>query len=286
MHLTRRVLLIAAASALAATGIASPSMAADPTRSVSELVALQASLDTGIRGTAWYVDPTAHQVVIQIDQSVSAASIKALQSSTSELGRAARIVRVNGVFQTYISGGDAIYGGQYRCSLGFNVKRGGADYFLTAGHCGNIANTWYSNSSHTTVLGNTFGSSFPGNDYAIVQYTNGSITKSGTVGGQDITTAANPTINERVSRRGSTTGTRTGRVQANGVTVHYSDGTTVSGLTQTNVCAEGGDSGGPFYDGSKALGLTSGGSGNCTFGGTTFFQPVLEALNAYGASVF
>ncbi|MFI8404604.1 serine protease, partial [Streptomyces sp. NPDC085463] len=30
----------------------------------------------------------------------------------------------------------------------------------------------------------------------------------------------------------------------------------------------------------------SGGSGNCSSGGTTFFQPVTEALSAYGVSVF
>ncbi len=38
--------------------------------------------------------------------------------------------------------------------------------------------------------------------------------------------------------------------------------------------------------GSTALGLTSGGSGNCRTGGTTFFQPVAEALNAYGFVVY
>jgi streptogrisin B len=60
----------------------------------------------------------------------------------------------------------------------------------------------------------------------------------------------------------------------------------LSGLIQTNVCAEPGDSGGPLYDGTRALGLTSGGSGDCTSGGTTFFQPVREAANAYGVSVY
>ncbi|MET7875295.1 serine protease, partial [Streptomyces cyaneofuscatus] len=34
-----------------------------------------------------------------------------------------------------------------------------------------------------------------------------------------------------------------------------------------------------------ALGLTSGGSGNCRTGGTTFYQPITEALSAYGATV-
>ncbi|WP_241780208.1 trypsin-like serine protease, partial [Streptomyces wadayamensis] len=52
-----------------------------------------------------------------------------------------------------------------------------------------------------------------------------------------------------------------------------------------NVCAEPGDSGGALFAGSTALGLTSGGSGNCSSGGTTFFQPVTEALSAYGVSI-
>jgi hypothetical protein len=56
----------------------------------------------------------------------------------------------------------------------------------------------------------------------------------------------------------------------------------VSGLIQTTVCAEPGDSGGPLYAGSTALGLTSGGSGDCTSGGTTFFQPVTKALATLG----
>ena len=60
----------------------------------------------------------------------------------------------------------------------------------------------------------------------------------------------------------------------------------MSGMIQTNVCAEPGDSGGPLYDGTKALGITSGGSGNCRSGGTTFYQPVREAANVYGVTVY
>jgi streptogrisin C len=65
----------------------------------------------------------------------------------------------------------------------------------------------------------------------------------------------------------------------------------VYGLIRTNVCAEPGDSGGSLVSnpgsGVKvaALGMTSGGSGNCTSGGTTFFQPVTEALSVYGLSL-
>jgi streptogrisin D len=51
------------------------------------------------------------------------------------------------------------------------------------------------------------------------------------------------------------------------------------------VCAEPGDSGGSLFDGDTALGLTSGGSGDCASGGETFFQPVTEALSATGAQI-
>ena len=70
------------------------------------------------------------------------------------------------------------------------------------------------------------------------------------------------------------------------VTVRYQGGGTVRGMIQTTVCAEPGDSGGALYAGSTALGLTSGGSGDCRTGGTTFFQPVREAANAYGVTIY
>lgn len=56
-------------------------------------------------------------------------------------------------------------------------------------------------------------------------------------------------------------------------------------LTRTTVCAEPGDSGGSFISGSQAQGVTSGGSGNCTSGGATYFQPVNPILDAYGLTL-
>jgi hypothetical protein len=40
-----------------------------------------------------------------------------------------------------------------------------------------------------------------------------------------------------------------------------------------------------LFDGSTAVGLTSGGSGDCSSGGQTSFRPVTEALAAYGVSI-
>ncbi len=71
---------------------------------------------------------------------------------------------------------------------------------------------------------------------------------------------------------------------ATNATVNFAEGT-VTGMIQTSVCAEPGDSGGPLFASNTALGLTSGGSGDCRTGGVTFFQPVTEALQAFDAEV-
>ena len=155
-------------------------------RSGADLDRLMARLDTGVTGTAWSVDPTSNQVVIDVDTTVKGAALSRLQAAVAASKGAARIERMNGELRRTISGGDAIYGGGYRCSLGFNVRSGSTYYFITAGHCTNLATTWYSNSARTQVLGTRTGTSFPTNDYGIVRYTS-SVSHPGAVGGMDIT---------------------------------------------------------------------------------------------------
>ncbi|MEU6810736.1 S1 family peptidase [Streptomyces sp. NPDC046831] len=288
---TRRTRLIAIASGLvAAAAIAVPSANASDTATFSSAQLTNASdsvLKADIPGTAWAVDSKTNRVVVTVDSTVSQAEIAQIKEQAGANAGALTIKRTPGKFNKLISGGDAIYASSWRCSLGFNVQdNSGNYYFLTAGHCTDGAGTWWSNSSHTTTLGTTAGSSFPGNDYGIVRYTNSSVAKSGSVGSQDITSAATPSVGTTVYRRGSTTGTHSGRVTALNATVNYGGGDIVYGLIQTTVCAEPGDSGGPLYGGTTAYGLTSGGSGNCSSGGTTFFQPVTEALSAYGVHVY
>jgi streptogrisin B len=236
---------------------------------------------SGVAGISWYTDAAAGRVVVTADSSVSSAELATLKRAAGAHAAGLRINRTSGVFTPLLSAGDAIYGGKYRCSLGFNVVSGSTYYFLTAGHCGKLADTWYTNSGHTTLIGPTVNFSFPGNDYALVRYDNISLTHPGGY------TVADAFVGESVTRKGSTTGTHSGTVTALNVSVRYvgHPGGTVSGLIQTTVCAEGGDSGGPLYDGTKALGLTSGGSGDCSSGGTTFFQPVREAANAYSVTI-
>ncbi|MBA6438037.1 MULTISPECIES: S1 family peptidase [Streptomyces] len=288
----RRIALIAATSALVAgTALAAPAAYAgsDGARTFSAAEAKSASsavLEADVAGTAWYVEKGTNKLVVTADSTVSQSEIAKIKNTAGSNADAIEVKRTSGKIQKLISGGDAIYASSWRCSLGFNVRNSsGANYFVTAGHCTDGAGTWWSNSGHTTTIGPTAGSSFPTNDYGLVRYS-GSVTPQGTVGSQDITSAANPTVGQTVTRRGSTTGIHSGRVTALNATVNYGNGDVVYGMIQTTVCAEPGDSGGPLYAGSTALGLTSGGSGNCTSGGTTFFQPVVEALNAYGVSVY
>ncbi|MEU2157954.1 S1 family peptidase [Streptomyces sp. NPDC019396] len=288
----RRSRLLALTTGLvAAAALAVPTASADEaprTFSASQLsAASDAVLEADVAGTAWHIDTATNTLVVTADSTVSRAELAQIRQSAGVNAGALRIERAPGAFRKLISGGDAIYTSSWRCSLGFNVRdRAGTTYFLTAGHCTDGAGTWYSNSSRTTALGPTAGSSFPVNDYGLVRYTNTSISKPGTVGSVDITSAANATVGMSVTRRGSTTGTHSGTVTGLNATVNYGGGDIVYGMIRTNVCAEPGDSGGSLYSGSRAIGLTSGGSGNCTSGGTTFFQPVTEALSAYGVSVY
>ncbi|MET9956512.1 S1 family peptidase [Streptomyces sp. NPDC006339] len=280
---------------VAASVLAAPTSSAQPTdtfrATTAELAAAsEAVLDADVPGSAWYTDPATGKVVVTVDSTVSEAEVATLRRAAGAHAKSLKIERTPGRINKLIAGGQAIYAGGGRCSLGFNVRSGSTYYALTAGHCTNIASTWYTNSANTTVLGTRTGSSFPNNDYGIIRHSNASAADgrvylyNGSY--RDITAAGNAYVGQSVQRSGSTTGLRGGTVTGLNATVNYGNGDIVYGLIQTNVCAEPGDSGGALFSGTTALGLTSGGSGNCSSGGTTFFQPVTEALSAYGVSVF
>ncbi|MEU1867391.1 S1 family peptidase [Streptomyces gardneri] len=284
MRNTRTRLLAVVAGIAAVTAVGLPGAQAAPApgpAGAAQLARADAAVDAaGVGGTAWYVDRASGRVVVTADSTVTDAGIAKIRAAAGADAGALRVQRTSGVFTPLLGAGDAIYGSGYRCSLGFNVRSGSTYYFLTAGHCGNVVNTWYTSSAQSTLIGATVGSSFPGNDYALVRYDNASL---GHTGGF---TAADAYVGESVKRSGSTTGTRSGTVTGLDATVRYSGGGTVRGMIQTNVCAEPGDSGGALYDGTKALGITSGGSGNCSTGGTTFYQPVPEALAKYKVALY
>ncbi|MYV56380.1 trypsin-like serine protease [Streptomyces sp. SID3212] len=248
--------------------------------------ASDAVLAADVPGTAWYTDRANGELVVTADSTVSAAEIASIRRAAGADAGALRVERTPGTLSRLISGGDAVYAPGRRCTVGFNVRSGTTYYFLTAGHCTEGSPPWYADPAHTISIGPTVGTSFPGNDFGLVRYDNPAVPHPGTVGTVDITGAANATVGMSVTRLGSTTGVHSGTVTGLNATVNYGGGDVVSGLIRTTVCAEPGDSGGPLHSAGRAIGLTSGGSGNCTSGGTTYFQPVTEALSAYGVSVY
>ncbi len=228
--------------------------------------------------TGWYVESSSDSVVVttapgtapQADEFVRKSGVEAKAVRVVESPEAPRPL-------ADIVGGNPYTNGSARCSVGFPVDGG----FVSAGHCGRVGEA-------TTKPGGTFAvSSYPTNDYSYVQvpeaiprprvnnYEGGSVPVAG---------SAEAVEGTSVCRSGATTGWQCGTVQARNQTVRYPQGT-VDGLTRTDVCAEAGDSGGSFLSGDQAQGVTSGGSGDCSAGGTTYFQPINEVLNTLGVDL-
>ncbi|MFF7178118.1 alpha-lytic protease prodomain-containing protein [Streptomyces sp. NPDC008121] len=241
-----------------------------------------------IPGTAWATDPVTNKVVVTADRTVTGAKLTKLQEVVKNLGGKAELKRTAGEFKPFAAGGDAIHSGGGRCSLGFNVVKDGAPHFITAGHCGETGSEW-SDSAGGAAIGSMVDSQFPGNDFALVKYSGDTAHPSEVNlyngSAQAITKAGDATVGMQVQRSGSTTQVHDGEVTGLDATVNYGNGDVVEGLIQTSVCAEPGDSGGSLFAGDTAIGLTSGGSGDCSSGGETFFQPVTEALATFGAEI-
>ncbi len=282
----------AAAAVTAAGAVAAQGQ--DPDTVMNRLNSAAAADPAGRSGTAsvpasvtsWYVDEAAGQVVVE-----GTVPAEAQAFATAAAGDQAGLVRVQKVTQkprlfANIVGGSAIYsasGG--RCSVGFSARSGSTTFVITAGHCTELGGSWQG--SNRTALGSVSGTSFPGNDYGTIRVTNtaGWTGSSQVAGTQSVLGATVAAVGASTCRSGSTTGYRCGTIQSRNQTVNYGGGDIVSGLTRTSACAEPGDSGGSFVAGRQAQGMTSGGSGNCRTGGTTFYQPVQEALSAYGLTL-
>lgn len=268
---------IAAGIAIALSALAGPPAAAEPDRPTStELAAVHAAVDAAdVDGVAWYTDQSLGKVVATVDATVTAAERERVRDAAGSDPDALTVRRTEGTFRLLLGSGDAIHGSGTHCSVGFNVHNSTARGLLTAGHCGDQADTWYVDQDETLLVGPTVDSRYPDNDHALVRYDNTSLKHPGGY------TAGDASVGRHVTRDGAASGTHTGTVTALDVSVKYEGGDTMHGMIETDVCAEPGDSGGALYDGSTALGITSGGSGDCSSGGYSFYQPVKEALHTH-----
>ncbi|MFB7248456.1 S1 family peptidase [Streptomyces populi] len=241
------------------------------------------ALDAPAGVGGWHVDPRANSVVVDVvsahkdDNDVRAFVTRARAAGPVTVRQTAGTPRT---FAAGTVGGDPYYTGNVRCSIGFSVYGG----FVTAGHCaqpGAGVRGW-----DGSYIGNFQGSSFPDNDYAWVNVGSGWWTVPvvlgwGTVSDQLVRGSGEAPVGASICRSGSTSHWHCGTVLAKNETVNYSQGA-VHQMTKTSVCAEPGDSGGSFISGDQAQGVTSGGWGNCSSGGQTWYQPVNEILNRYG----
>ncbi len=235
----------------------------------------------------WYPDLASDTVIIEATDTAGAESLIETAGVDAD---AVQVEATDEVPQLYadIVGGDAYYMGGGRCSVGFAVTdSSGNDGFVTAGHCGTVGTS--AESEDGSGSGTFAESIFPGNDAAFVQSTsNWTVTNlvnmysSG--GTQSVGGSSQAPVGSAVCRSGSTTGWHCGSIEARGQSVSYPEGT-VNDMTRTDVCAEPGDSGGSFISDDQAQGMTSGGSGNCTSGGTTYYQEVGPALSTWGLSL-
>jgi len=291
--------------------------------SLAALDAAKAQLDSQLarNGKApkgvysWAVDLPSNSVIVGVapgaeDAAVDFVARSGLDSNTVRFETLAEAPQR----RTTIQGGRGYLrnpgdGYLYACSVGFSVTKGTTLGFATAGHCGNVGEVVYNEDSQWTPgvrLGSFAASSMPddnetGPDRGWVQvdsnhtlaasvygYGNGDVNVAGS------TEAA---VGAALCRSGRTSSWRCGAIRSKNVTVSYVDDAgnpdgTVTGLTQTTACSEGGDSGGSFITGAgQAQGVLSGGSGSCkglqgrTGGGNSYYSPINPILSAYSLTL-
>ncbi|ALG07161.1 hypothetical protein AOZ06_09710 [Kibdelosporangium phytohabitans] len=238
--------------------------------------------------SAWYVDPATNSVVIEARKEPAAEAFVDKAKGSGELVRIEWTDRGPRVLADVV-GGRGYTIGDSRCSIGFAATGpAGTKHFVTAGHCTAAGGLVLSDGLE---LGRVNAGTFDTDgDFGLVDVTDPAAQATPSVdtrdGGPITVTGTEPApIGASVCRSGVASGFRCGEITGIDETVNYGDGKIVRGLTRTSVCAEPGDSGGPFVSGTQAQGVTSGGIGDCASNGSTFFQPIVEAATKLGVSV-
>lgn len=193
--------------------------------------------------------------------------------------------------------------------MAFNPANRADHYLLVAGHCGPTGSDWIAWRPATgyetigEVIGRIYGA---WGDYATIH---ANLQWYGTAQpwivrwnpDQTVHTQSYGLIDRGHSfdgmfgcKMGRSRPIHCGTVLRHGIAVGYRDGTTVGGLTETNACTIGGDSGGPWVSNSYAYGITSGGNspnegaGPCTDNVNTqrhWYAEVMDAEALLGVRI-
>ncbi|MGP4083205.1 S1 family peptidase [Streptomyces sp. KR55] len=270
--------------------------------SMKELKAVHAQLDRlgWIGNTSWGVDPSSNQVSVGIHDGVPAADRARIEAVAAAHPGAVRIERLSGTLreaETPLHGGMMINNGSGSyCSAGFNVQGNtGNKYLLTAGHCARGNDNWYVGEGSTRIGTVIDWNDRPG-DWAVIDYRNADVTPYGTIRFRDgtisqIDRSRYPDDGETVRRTGATSQDMSGTVLQVDTTVNFGGGITREHMIETTLCLRSGDSGGPLFIGTTALGITSGAfelDAPCSDSvvGRSYYYPFQRLLDAKSMSVY
>jgi hypothetical protein len=179
---------------------------------------------------------------------------------------------------TPIGGGSVLSTlGGGRCTAGFAATSGETGYLIAGPGCPN---------GDLYIGGVLVGPSTASPGYSVVEVTNTAawtlvpwVDGTVTIGG-----STPAPIGGTVCLIDTRTGTRCGAVTAVNQTISFPEGV-ITGLTRTNICLEPGGGAVAYLSGDQAQGTPVGGSGSCSSGGVSYFQPVNPILSAYGLTL-
>ncbi|GHJ46855.1 hypothetical protein Cs7R123_41970 [Catellatospora sp. TT07R-123] len=288
----------AAAARARAAGAVPHLVARGPADLARILARVRAVVGTGVAGVyGWGADVRANDVTVNVDTTrqtaATAAALAALRAvdgvrlvfTTSAPRQQAGDVRTGSPWWP---------GSESNCSVGFPATdSSGGKHFLTAGHCTNDVNqpaygaSGQQNRLGTSNVGGSRSVNGREGDMGVVAVTETGWNLSASVNTWDqpaitLTGSAEAMVGDRVCHSGNTSKWQCGVVKYTHKAVDYGGGLVIEDLTWTTACSLGGDSGGGWLLGDKAVGLHDGGPSQCVSnpsdGELSMFQPVNEAL--------
>ncbi|WP_175488989.1 S1 family peptidase [Lysobacter sp. cf310] len=268
----------------------------------SRIPGISKPLAEGIQ--SWHVDPQSNTVVVALAPGATEAGIDFVAASGADIDtvRFKTAESREELLVQNVAGGNpygytAADGNFYAraCSVGFSVTQGPHIGFATAAHCGapnryvNHGGEWI---GHFSRLDNAFDSAwvavFPGHN--MMPYVNDYFAFGALI---PIRGSAETPLGGAVCRSGYKTGYRCGHIRAKNVTVFIPGFGTTRGMTESDACAGKGDSGGAWFSGDQAQGVTSSGQmngqdNNCGVPANqrvTRFAPINPLLQRYGLTL-
>ncbi len=199
-----------------------------------------------------YYEMAGNRVVTSVGpgaKALSQAVPAGLKDRAIAIGTRVDVVETDTLQQEATARGGMVYGG---CTGGFIVSGSGTRGISTAAHCTTKPSSYDGNSLGTTATPyitsydlrwTTFTSGTSGNSF---QYTSG--------GYRNATSTGNAAVGGVVCKYGKTTGSFCTTVASTG----HCDGQYCQLLQTVSGSVQPGDSGGPWYYGNKALGITHG----------------------------